>query len=85
MGCWLSDIRTLDDGYKFATVYALAGERLPSWIDEVNDLVLDWAATNRCAAVRFFGRAAYKSLIDDLEIVGTAEDGRALLFEKRVA
>ena len=85
IGCWVSDIRILDDNFAFATVYALSGERLPRWIEQVEVNVLSWAKENNCSSVRFFGKAAYASLVDDLEIIGKSEDGRALLFEKRVA
>lgn len=85
IGCWASDIRETDDGLTFATVYALSGERLPSWMPRIEALVTAWARENECQSIRFFGRAAYSALIEDLAIIGKSEDGRALLFEKKVA
>lgn len=85
LGCWVSDLRESETGAGFATVYALSGERLPLWMPKIEALVIDWARENECGAVRFFGRAAYTTLIDDLEIIGKSEDGRALLFEKKIA
>lgn len=85
LGCWASDVRILDDGCRYVTVYALSGEKLPRWVNEVDRLTVDWARANGCESVRFFGRAAYRSLIEDLNVIGQSEDGRALLFEKRVA
>jgi hypothetical protein len=85
LGCWVSDLRETEEGASFATVYALSGERLPAWMPKIEALVIDWARENDCGAVRFFGRAAYTALIEDLRVIGKAEDGRALLFEKTIA
>lgn len=85
MGCWLTDIRELDDGFKYATVYALSGRKLPRWIKAQEELMIPWARAEGCHAIRFFGKAAYRTLLEDLRIIGQAEDGRALLFEKRLA
>lgn len=85
LGCWVTDLRLTEDEKGFATVYAMSGQRLPAWMPKIEQLVIDWAKENDCNSVRFFGRAAYKSLIDNLEIIGSSEDGRALLFEKKIA
>lgn len=84
LGAWASDIRE-GDGRRWATVYALSGERLPAWMPRIEALVVAWARANDCDSVRFFGRVAYTMLIEDLEIIGKSEDGRALLFEKKIA
>jgi hypothetical protein len=69
---------------EYATVYALAGERLPAWIADVDDRVETWAKAVGCYSVRFFGRAAYKTLLPKLDIIGSTKDGRALLFERKL-
>lgn len=85
LGIWVTDLREGDEDHgDFVTIYALAGERLPAWVPQIEELVMALARANDCATVRFFGRAAYKSLVDGLEIIGSTEDGRALLFEKKV-
>lgn len=83
LGCWVSDIR-IQDEYQFATVYALAGDRLPAWIADVDALVENWARETACYSVRFFGRAAYKSILPNIDIISISEDGRALLFERKL-
>jgi hypothetical protein len=83
LGCWVSDIR-YGDQYQFATVYALAGERLPAWVKDVDALVESWARATECYSFRFFGRAAYKSLLPHIEVISTSSDGRALLFERKL-
>lgn len=85
LGIWISDLRVAEEGHGFATVCGLSGDRLPLWMPKIEALVIDFAKMNDCRAVRFFGRAAYKALVDDLNIIGCAEDGRTYLFEKRIA
>jgi len=86
LGIWVTDLRYDEDSeLNFATIYGLSGERLPAWTQDFERIVTDFALANKCKSVRFFGRAAYRSLIEDLDIIGKSEDGRALLFEKKIA
>lgn len=85
MGIWVSDYRVMDDGISFVTVYALSGTQLPRWMPKIEALVIAWGRQLGAGSVRFAGRAAYKSLVEDLNVVARLEDGRVLIFEKKIA
>ena len=85
MGIWVSDYRATDDGVSFVTVYALAGTALPRWMPKIEALVTTWGRRLGAGSVRFAGRAAYKSLVTNLNVISRLEDGRVLVFEKRIA
>lgn len=41
-------------------VRAIVGERIPLWIDLLNEAVYNWAALNDCQQVQAYGRASWK-------------------------